>query len=644
MNLKLQLYLLVTLCGCFLAKAQIVNKGLLKITPSTNVYFLEDYTNDATGQHLSDGNFYLNSNFINHGVTSASAGTTYFKSSTNVLLTVSGTNASVNFYNLEIDVTTPNKKGVAVADEFLLHVSNAINFKNGDLRLVGKAQLIQDHAGLDANTIVNGKLLIDQKGTSSPYQYDYWSSPINNGGTFSFLGGKFDGTDAAVNPFNPSQILFNSGYPYNGLPSVTDTGDNVTTALTITTNWLYKYARGAGTYAEWLPLNSTSVLNPGEGYTMKGTNTLTPYQNYVYYGAPNNGDYQFNITAGETILLGNPYPSTLDAKKFLEDNISQIDELYFWVDGGSHSHYTSDYLGGYAIRNKTGGTVPSVFSSLIAGIGTSGTILPPTQFVPVGKGFFVEAIGSGTINFNNSQRTFKIEASRAAVDEGNSYLRIGYEDPEGFHRQLLLGFLPNSSADLGYNPGYDAIQMMTRADDLFFIIENDLSKRYSIQGVNAFSETMEFPLGLILSEEGTHQIMIDAAENFTNTVYLKDQLLNLTHNLTASHFEISLPAGVYLDRYALVFQPTDALSITNQHLDEVRVYYKGDQHITVTNPAQLQIESIEVYNMLGQYITSFSEGLNQKNTLRLPFNETEGVYLVVLKTKTSMTSTKILNY
>ncbi|HCY80635.1 MAG TPA: ABC transporter permease, partial [Xanthomarina gelatinilytica] len=77
--------------------------------------------------------------------------------------------------NLEIDVTAADKKGVSVANNFALQVANAVHFKSGDLRLVGEAQLIQEHAGTDNNTAVSGKLLVDQQGTVSPFQYDYWS-------------------------------------------------------------------------------------------------------------------------------------------------------------------------------------------------------------------------------------------------------------------------------------------------------------------------------------------------------------------------------------------------------------------------------------------------------------------------------------
>ena len=95
----------------------------------------------------------------------------------------------------------------------LVHeVFNALNLKSGDLRLTGEAQLVQEHSGVDANTINSGKLILDQQGTVSPFQYDYWSSPVNNSGIFSFLGGKFDGVDSSVNPFKPTQILNYSNF------------------------------------------------------------------------------------------------------------------------------------------------------------------------------------------------------------------------------------------------------------------------------------------------------------------------------------------------------------------------------------------------------------------------------------------------
>lgn len=634
--------------------SQIVNEGILQITSTTDVYFENEYINKTTGIHNNNGSLYLNNNFVNDGVTSSTSGTTYFKSSTNPLLSITGTTESVNFYNLEVDITATSTKGLLITDQFALNVENSLSLINGDLRLEGESQLIQSHSGMDTNTIASGKILIDQQGYASAYKFNYWSSPINNNGTFSFLGGKFDGTDSNINSFSPQQILFNTGSPYNGLPSVVDGGDNVITPLTINKQWLYKYLQGTGAYADWVNLDENSALNPGEGYTMKGTNTPFVNQNYVFYGAPNNGEYLLPINTGEQSLLGNPYPSALDAEKFINDNILILDALYFWVDGGSASHALTDYLGGYAIRNLTGGTPPSVASPLINGIGDSGSITPPTQFVPVGQGFFVEAYSTGNIVFDNSQRAFKTESTGETIfnrlsnnledDVENQYIRIGYEDPEGFHRQLLLGFLPSSIADINYNKGYDAILTEHRDDDLFYVIENDIDKKYAIQGLGAFNDTVELPLGLLITELGTHEIMLDEVENFTHTVYLKDNVLNTTHNLSASNFTVNLPLGDYLDRYSIVFLPGETLSNSSEELANIKIYYDGNHHIVVNNTERKELKAIKVFNVLGQEILSLNTNLNNEIRLLIPFNNSDGIYIVQLETINSKTTQKILNY
>ncbi|WP_055443312.1 T9SS type A sorting domain-containing protein [Lacinutrix himadriensis] len=637
--------------------SQIVNEGILNISAATDVYFENEYTNSSTGIHKSSGNLYLNNNFINDGTTESLLGTTYFKSSENALLSISGTSNAIHFNNLEIDITAVNKKGITVADGFALNVSNSINLLSGDVRLIDEAQLIQTHAGVDANTISTGKILIDQQGYASAYKFNYWASPVNNSGTFSFSGGLFDGTDSSLNLFDPQQALFNTGSPHNGTPSVLDGLNNVTTALSINRRWLYTYLQGTGSYYDWVGLNENSSINPGEGYTMKGTNTLLSNQNYVFYGAPNNGDYFTPINAGEESLLGNPYPSALNANKFILDNLTILDTLYFWVDGGSTSHLTTDYLGGYAIRNLSGGIPASVNSPSVAGVGSIWSVTPK-QYVSVGQGFFVTAYGNGPIVFNNSQREFKTESSGNTIflkasdtsdndtelDSNNQYLRIGYEDPEGFHRQLLLAFLPDTDADINYNLGYDALIMEHREDDLFYVIDDELDKKYAIQGLGSFEETLEFPLGILISENGSHQIMIDAVENFENTVYLKDNVLNTTHDLSASNFNINLPIGEHLDRYSIVFSPEETLSTNNQTISNIDVFYDGNENVVVNNQNRTQIKSIKIFNVLGQEVLTLTSNLNANDKIQIPFNQSHGIYFVKVEAINSELTKKISNY
>ena len=621
--------------------SQIVNEGTLQIKPSTIVYFGEEYTNKIAANHNNDGELYLNSNLVNNGITSALSGTTFFKSTVNSVQTISGSTNSINLYNLEVNNTL---NGVLVDDSFGLFVENTISLTSGDIRLTGEAQLIQNNSVINSGT---GKLLRDQQGVSTTTAYNFWSSPVNNLGTFSLNGGLFDGTDSGISPFFPQQVLFGSGTPYDGIAATVDGGGNVTTPLTISITWLYKNMASS----DWASINQNTALVPGESFTMKGTGAAS--QNYVFKGTPNNGNYSFSIAASETILLGNPYPSALDSWQFINDNSTVIDKIEFWVDGGSPSHFTADYLGGYALRNLTGGVAPSVITSIDGLGGAMGVI--PERYIAVGQGFFVEATGGGTtINFNNAQRSFVTESSGASnfykstnskiPSESNSFVRIGYEDPEGFHRQLLLGFLPNTLADTCYNRGYDATMSSSREDEIFYIIDGELEKKYVIQGVGCFDDTYEFPLGLIIEEEGVHTIMLDAVENFNKTVYLKDVVLDTIFNLSESNFIPNLPAGEYLNRYKLVFKNKEEIVLEEEIVQtDINVYYNKNNSITIKNLSEVALNNIFIFNVLGQKLVTLNSSLLSSTEISIPFEHKKGLYLVLVDSEQGKKTYKVIN-
>ncbi|MDH5412651.1 MAG: hypothetical protein OEW87_00810, partial [Flavobacteriaceae bacterium] len=66
--------------------SQITNEGIFFIGSTTTVYFGDEYTNNDT--HNSNGDLYLNSNFINNDSTLSASGTTFFKTSTNNIQTI----------------------------------------------------------------------------------------------------------------------------------------------------------------------------------------------------------------------------------------------------------------------------------------------------------------------------------------------------------------------------------------------------------------------------------------------------------------------------------------------------------------------------------------------------------------------------
>lgn len=49
--------------------------------------------------------------------------------------------------------------------------------------------------------------------------------------------------------------------------------------------------------------------------------------------------------------------------------------------------------------------------------------------------------------------------------------------------------------------------------------------------------------------------MLDSVENFSNPIFIKDNVLNIKYNLSKSGFNPNLPSGNYLDRFQIIFQP-----------------------------------------------------------------------------------------
>ena len=168
-----------------------------------------------------------------------------------------------------------------------------------------------------------------------------------------------------------------------------------------------------------------------EGYSMKGTSgsaDILHSQNYTFRGIPNNGTILMeNMNSsgnGENYLIGNPYPSAIDAKEFIWDNMKDVvngrnssnifnGTLYFWSHFANKTHYLEEYVGGYAAYNLSGGVKAVAIDDRINATEEEGGQIP-MQFIPVGQGFFVSTrlnpkitnitIHGGQVTFKNSQR------------------------------------------------------------------------------------------------------------------------------------------------------------------------------------------------------------------------------------------------
>ncbi|WP_431243367.1 delta-60 repeat domain-containing protein [Flavobacterium sp. P21] len=118
----------------------------------------------------------------------------------------------------------------------------------------------------------------------------------------------------------------------------------------------------------WRLENGATTMTTAKGYIIQGPSNFSstvasPYE-AVFKGIPKNGKIEINLNIGVVIfnLVGNPYPSTLNADIFLKENASRIKgTLYFWTHNTpvTNNKYNSDDYAAY---------------NLLGGIGTRGAL------------------------------------------------------------------------------------------------------------------------------------------------------------------------------------------------------------------------------------------------------------------------------
>ncbi len=581
----------------------------------------------------------------------SSAQDLYVSNNANIFIYVDG--AGFADYNV---TTNPNAATLFVADDIELEGPNGIIY------LRNEAQLLQQNDAVTNSG--TGYLERGQRGSASLYNYNYWGSPVwSAANSYTLDAILFNGT----NPSSVQPINWSSAYDAN----------YGTNPITMSSYWVFAYDNNTvNDYNAWEHRGESTAINHGLGFTMKGSGSGngSQFQEYMFRGIPNNGTITNNLSPGNQTLVGNPYPSAIDAREFIRDNIpggnpgtttSITGTLLFWRQSTTvNTHYLAVYQGGYAALTLTGGTPAVTPPSEIGGLGDANSVTPG-YYIPVAQGFFVDDDGDGSteaIRFKNSQRFYKKEAVGVSVflepnDEGGDNssssltnnsttddiqrVRLSFKTPEGASRYLLLGFTPNNEASDAFDYGYDGENFETLPSDLSWSIEN---KIYIIQGVGSFDENKSYPLNMLLDEKGNIEIAIDELENFDQPidVYVYDDWLKTSTKLNEINYSNTFEQGTYEDRFYIAFKDQSE-TLENPEVDasDFMIYQNNNASLlTIVNPNNLSIQSLSFYDVAGKQIFNH---LNLPLKTKHEFSTkdlSEGVYLVSLKTSSHKTLNK----
>ena len=565
----------------------------------------------------------------------------------------------------------------SVADVAPIFVENNINLQeaNSSIYLRNEGQIIQG-TGATGNSGL-GKLSVYQEGTVNNYAYNYWASPVGNVSV----------NTTGNSTFIPNQNIYDITDITNSvIAGYATTGYNGTSApLNIESYWLWKFNPGAD-YSAWDYVGASGFVDAGYGFTMKGTVGSTPIagQQYDFRGKPNAGEINTDIVLGQETLIGNPYPSAMDARDFIHDSNNSLlldaGTLYYWEqDQTITSHTLTAYRGGYgAYTINASGTVDSYVAPPFDAYNSDGSLntsgsastsgKEARRYIPIGQGFMVKGAATGTLLTSDSHRVFykktggQSEFYRTAesnTEDNTARHTIVYDSnglqilPEDFKRfrlnvdfgslytrQLLHNFHQTASSDFDY--GLESKIYGALSADANWI-QN--SEPYVTKADN-YQVDLKIPLNLNLDAQQVINFRLSDIQNFDSSqpIYLHDIENNLYVDLRQQDYQLNLPIGSYATRFEITFEEANTLSTDEFAENNFNVLQNNTiSELVVLNPNNLDINTIELYDISGKLV--FSKQVKNTNT-RLSYstkNLSDGVYLVkTILSNSNVTTKKVI--
>ena len=524
-----------------------------------------------------------------------------------------------------------------------------LNESNSSIYLRNEAQVIQG-TGVTGNSGV-GELSVYQEGTVDEYEYNYWCSPI--GSTTS---------NNVNNPFGVTLLNDVTGLITSTPATVTRlSGYNGTSSpLAIEDYWIWKFI-ASDQYSEWIHVRGATSINPGEGFTMKGTIGCANAQRYDFRGKPNNGTISVSVENNQLTLTGNPYPSALDAWAYIHDpeNAAVITgTLQYWEqDLSVNSHYIKAYNGGYASYTiNAAGTVETPVSAVFNTYNGDGTInnagtgtgsKTPRRYIPIGQGFMVEGTASGVVKAKNSHRVYIKEThasseffkssnkknkiskttngfSKVPSDYKRFRLNIDFNDT--YTRQLVETFHHSATQDFDYGLECKMDETSILASDALWLIDG---KPYLAEAL-PFDATLRIPLFIKANKKTPIRIRIADIQNFESDepIYVHDAENNTFVDLKAQDFNIDLEAGDYTDRFKIVFEK-NSLNTVDTSFDGLRVFQNNTiSELKISNPNSLNIKAFSLFDVTGKEVENKGVRDIQKAYTYSTKLLSDGVYVV----------------
>lgn len=510
--------------------------------------------------------------------------------------------------NLSACSVIVNSGNVVFNSGHTLIVQNAVNVVGGALTFEDDSSLVQINNATNTGNITYKRITPDVR----LYDFTYWSSPVA------------PQTLSNLSPLTLSDKYF----VYN--PSINN----------------------------WQTIASSNLMVPGTGYIIRAPQNYSPTVPAPYTGSfigvPNNGTISTNITvgAGTLNLIGNPYPSAINADLFLSDSVNDSrigGTIYLWTHNTAvtaNNYSVADYaLYTYSGGIGTGTAAPGVNNSV------------PNGRIAAGQAFMIDGSIPASTNpvfFRNNMRV---------VGNNNQFFRLGSEDKssnpnstfslekhrvwlevfdnQGAYKQILVGYIQNATN--GLDRGYDG-KVFDLGNQVFLYTKVD-DVQLGIQGRTLpFDSNDTVPLGFKSTTNGSYQIRLSDFDGLfeEQDVYLEDTYLNVIHNLKSADYSFTTNSGTFEDRFILRYTNSSLGSVDNNFTENSVFIYKENKDIVV-DASTIMIDSISIYDVRGSQLYSKSK-INNTNFIVSDLSSSEQVLIVTVTSIDGKKVTKKIVY
>ncbi|SHG61050.1 DUF7507 domain-containing protein [Flavobacterium defluvii] len=447
--------------------------------------------------------------------------------------------------NNGVNITVPSGRTLTITNAVTVNSGGSLTFDNN-------ASLVQ------INNVANSGNIVYKRDTQPVRRMDftYWSTPVTATPSYT------------LHDLSPT-TLADKYYSYDS-----------------NTGWVINY-------------NGTLPMAPGKGYIVRAPQGFDLVTSSVYSatftGVPNNGDISFTPVATKWNLIGNPYPSAIDADILI--NNTGVGALYFWthnsppngsVVGDAKYNYTTN---DYAVYTLTGST------------GTASGAATHLGKIAAGQAFFFKASTGNNIVFTNSMRVAGNNSQFFKTTQTNiekNRLWLNFSNAEGAYKQALIGYIEGATNSFDQN--YDAATLNGNTFVDFYSI-ND-AKKLTVQGrAIPFEEEDVIPLGYKTTAAGEFIIAIDHTDGLFDgqKVYLEDKVNNVIHDLKAGDYKFTTEIGTFTDRFNLRYANKTLGTGDLENVKDGLLVSVKDKIVKVTSSKE-NIKEVNIYDITGKLL------------------------------------------